>query len=124
MSQTQGEYVIPAENELRCEVRDSCKLTIILREGVAEIFGIDMIKNSEYTFVDQYVAVFSWYGCKVDVKVEGTTDITTVVYCTSSSPSMIQYVNTHAQLESLRDVAVANRQSGPKVLVLGSCDQG
>ena len=37
---------------------------------------------------------------------------------------MIAYVNTHAQLEAIRDIALANCDRGPRVIVVGPKDHG
>ena len=37
---------------------------------------------------------------------------------------MVSYVNTHAQLEAMRDSAVKNYEEGPRVLVVGPTDSG
>lgn len=37
---------------------------------------------------------------------------------------MIAYVNTHVQLEAKRDVALANKELGPRVMIVGPTDHG
>ena len=32
---------------------------------------------------------------------------------------MVSYVNTHAQLEAIRDIALANADRGPRVIIVG-----
>ena len=104
------EYVLNAESELRCEVSDSEPLTLKLLEGNAEIFGIEMALNKDYKFLDENFAVFSWYGCKLEAQSSGGENL----YIADSTP-MVSYVNTHAQLEFRRDVALSNQDIGPRV---------
>jgi polyribonucleotide 5'-hydroxyl-kinase len=110
-------WIIKAENELRCEVGEFDPLYVRLLSGNAEIFGIEMAVGKEYAFVDETFAIFSWYGCTIETI--GNCDI----YPSDSTP-MVSYVNTHIQLEARRDVAMANTDDGPRVLVVGPSDHG
>jgi polyribonucleotide 5'-hydroxyl-kinase len=126
MSTDWKEYDIAAENELRCEVKESHVLSVRLVKGDAECFGVELALNKIYKFSDQNMAIFSWYGCKLEfflTNIEDSTKLHDDYYCADSTP-MIAYVNTHAQLEARRDVAVNNDDSGPRVLILGSEDSG
>lgn len=107
-----------AESELRCALAENETIVLQLVEGNAEIFGIEMAMNREYTFRDENIAVFTWYGCKLEAS--GTCQS---AYISSETP-MIAYVNTHAQLEAKRDVALANLEYGPRVLIVGRTDSG
>lgn len=111
------EWVLYAENELRCEVGETEALYVRLLKGNAEIFGIEMAPGKEYAFVDDNVAIFSWFGCCIETI--GNCDI----YQSDSTP-MVAYVNTHIQLEARRDVAVHNSEDGPRVLIVGPSDHG
>ena len=104
------EWCLPAENELRFEAAESDQFVIRLVEGNAEIFGVEMVLNKDYTFSDENIAVFTWYGCKV-VEVSGTCKI---AYVSADTP-MIAIVNAHGLLEAKRDVALANSEKGPRV---------
>lgn len=60
--------------------------------------------------------------------------ISYVIYCTctylakglyeTDSTPMVAYVNTHVQLEARRDVALSNRDKGPRVIIVGPVDHG
>ena len=113
------EWAIKAENELRCEVGETEPLYIKLLSGNAEIFGVEMALNKEYTFLDENFAIFSWYGCMIETV--GNNEI--AMYISDSTP-MVSYVNTHIQLEARRDVALANGSDGPRVLIVGPSDHG
>ena len=45
------------------------------------------------------------------------------VYKADTTP-LVAYVNTHIQLEARRDVALANQDYGPRVLIVGDADHG
>lgn len=51
------------------------------------------VAPKEYTFVDENIAVFTWYGAKLIV----TTGSTNSVYKSEETP-MVAYVNTHVQV--------------------------
>lgn len=116
-----SEWFIESENELRCETPENETIIIKLIEGNAEIFGIEMALNKEYIFCDENFAIFSWYGCKLESFC--STKTIGSLYKANTTP-MIAYVNTHAQLEARRDVALANHDFGPRVLVVGDVDHG
>ena len=111
-------WTLLAETELRCEVDSTGEPLIIrLKDGNAEIFGIEIAIDKDYIFKDENVAVYTWYGCKIETS--GGKEF----YVTERTP-MVAYANTHAQLEARRDVALANGVYGPRVLVVGPSDHG
>lgn len=114
-------WTLRAESEIRCEVpditTDGNPLTLRLLSGTAEIFGVELAINREYTFVNENFAVFTWYGCVIESNGSGQ------IYESDSTP-MISYINTHVQLEAMRDVAFANCERGPRVIVVGPKDHG
>ncbi|CAN0118202.1 unnamed protein product [Phaeothamnion confervicola] len=83
-----------------------------------------MAANHEYLFSGAKFAVYTWYGCEVE-----TTGPTLVAYQSSETP-MIQYVNSHSQLEARRTRALEELQTGrgaangPRVIVVGPPDSG
>ena len=98
------------ETEIRCEIKDDARLVLKLVAGSAEIFGVEMAPNKEYSFRDQNIAVYTWYGCTIEYSGDDCG-----LYNTDTTP-MIAYVNTHVQLEARRDVALANKDNGPRVI--------
>lgn len=54
------------ETEMRCEIPENSTLILKLIAGTAEIFGIEMASNKEYTFRDQNIALYTWYGCTIE----------------------------------------------------------
>lgn len=111
---TRGEWHLPREHELRCEVPDTGSLTLKLKAGNAEVFGIEMAPEKEYTFKGQNLAVFTWYGCTVE-SIASSKDI--YLYQADTTP-MTAYVNTHIQLEARRDVALGAEDNGPRVRIV------
>jgi polyribonucleotide 5'-hydroxyl-kinase len=66
-------------------------------DGMAEIFGTEMVKGKEYQFTPgTKMAVFTYQGCTIHVK--GKTEMT---YVAKETP-MIMYLNAHGGLETLR----------------------
>jgi len=116
--QVQETYTLSAETELRSEVALGGLFKATLLEGNAEMFGVEMALNREYVFSDENIAIFTWYGCKLQTVAENASS-----YVSDSTP-MVAYVNTHMQLEARRDVALANQDFGPRVLVAGPSDSG
>lgn len=109
MAAQKKEWILKKESEMRCEVPENSTLTVRLTSGLAEVFGIEMALNKEYSFRDQNIAIFTWYGCTLEsCGLEGS------LYVADSTP-MVAYVNTHMQLEARRDVALANAEQGPRV---------
>lgn len=94
-------------------------LYLQLKEGKAELFGTELVKQKPYEFhTGAKVAIFTYHGCKLLVK--GEMD---VHYIAKETP-MVQYLNSHAALEQLRVAADESNQSGPVALVVGPCDVG
>ena len=86
-------------------------LVIKLKEGNAEVFGIELAVGREYLFRDDNIAVYTWYGCTLETSGGGER----AVFYESERTPMVAYANTHAQLEARRDVALANGVYGPRV---------
>jgi polyribonucleotide 5'-hydroxyl-kinase len=103
------EWIVKKECELRCELNESSTLSLRVTKGTAEIFGMELAPNKEYTFRDQNIAVFTWYGCTIE-----TSGVDSALYVADSTP-MVAYMNTHIQLESRRDYALAENETGPRV---------
>jgi polyribonucleotide 5'-hydroxyl-kinase len=116
MSTTRKEWVVKTECELRCDVRTET-LTVKLVDGTAEVFGIELAKGKEYQFRNQNIAIFTWYGCKLET--QGDAEM----YVADSTP-MVSYANAHVQLEARRDYALQTGCDGPRVLIVGPADSG
>ena len=113
MADQNEKYELKPETELRCEVPNDGELKVVLEVGSAEIFGVEIAANREYSFQDSNIAIFTWYGCKLSI-----SSSKAVIYVSEDTP-MVSYVNTHMQLEAKRDYALANNEFGPRVLLTG-----
>lgn len=112
------EWRVEALKELRCVSTDSSSTVVKLVEGSAELFGVELAVNREYTFTESSFSIFTWYGCRIETF--GSAD-----YYIAAGPSMTSYVNAHIELESRRDHGRASvDKRGPRVLVIGPQDAG
>lgn len=113
------EFKIIRENELRFEVESKERVKLELLDGIAEMFGTELIKTKSYVF-ESYAkaAVFTWFGCTVRLtgKVEAA-------YVSKETP-MTMYLNTHAAVEQMRRKAQTEDMRGPRILVVGPQDVG
>ncbi|KAL3657324.1 hypothetical protein V7S43_017831 [Phytophthora oleae] len=118
MSAETTEVVLAREGEYRVEVPPQTEVGIKLKSGSAEIFGVELAIDREYTFRDRKLAIFTWYGCTLEVR--GAPE---VAYTSEETP-MDSYLNIHAQLQRRRELAKAKHAAGPRVLVCGPVDSG
>jgi polyribonucleotide 5'-hydroxyl-kinase len=127
-------HTIPAESELRLEAPSTTSpITITLKSGSAEIFGAELPPERPILLKASKIAIFTWHGCTIDVVGEDDLDI---LYISEETDANVSYVNTHAQLEALRDEALSSflpnnpqcgpsiETEGPRVLLVGPADCG
>ncbi|CAG2056979.1 unnamed protein product [Timema podura] len=114
------EFKLDSDCELRFEVESKNeKVTLELKNGMAEIFGTELVKGKSYHFTTgAKIAVFTWQGCTVELR--GKIDVN---YIAKETP-MIMYLNVHAALEQLRRSAEAGNTRGPITMVAGPTDVG
>lgn len=112
------QVALARECEYRVEVGAQSAVTLKLKSGSAELFGVELAPERVYTLRDRKAAVFTWFGCALEVA--GAPD---VAYASEETP-MSSYLNTHAQLQRRRELAAAKRSAGPRVLVAGPVDAG
>lgn len=147
-------HTIPAEAELRleCSSKANARTTITLKSGSCELFGSELAQNCPYVIESgSKLALFTWHGCTLAVGEEAQQEQMDVdqeredavehQYVSTETNANIAHVNTHAQLEALRDQAVldaatairnkevstASKNScreGPRVLLAGPVDCG
>mmetsp|Transcript_38269 Transcript_38269/g.43694 ORF Transcript_38269/g.43694 Transcript_38269/m.43694 type:complete len:511 (+) Transcript_38269:235-1767(+) len=124
----QGErYVLKAETELRLEIphgrsSSSC-CTIKLVIGSCELWGTELALNHNYVLTGgMKLALFTWHGCTIDIDCDSMDNIYS--YTSSETNANVAYVNTHAQLETQRDAALAAQSEGPRVLIAGPPESG
>lgn len=114
------QVVLARECEYRVEIGAQCELKLKLKSGSAELFGVELAIDHEYTLRDKKLAIFTWYGCTLEISGPTPPD---VAYASEETP-MSSYLNIHSQLQRRRELAVAKRSSGPRVLVAGPVDAG
>lgn len=100
-------HVLAAEEELRLEVsfHKQCTCRITLQQGSCELQGVELAVGKPTVFADGgglKIALFTWYGCVVDVECGDHMESS---YTSDETNCNVAYVNTHAQLEALRDEA-------------------
>lgn len=117
-------HTLSAEEELRLEVpflkQSTC--TILLQKGSCELWGLELVQGKPHVLNNGgfKLALFTWHGCVIDIDCENLD----IAYTTDETNCNIAYVNTHAQLEALRDQAAASESQGPRVLICGPTDSG
>ena len=117
-------HTLSAEEELRLEVpflkQSTC--TILLQKGSCELWGLELVQGKPHILTDGAfkLAFFTWHGCVIDIECENID----IAYTTDETNCNIAYVNTHAQLEALRDQAASSSAEGPRVLICGPTDSG
>jgi polyribonucleotide 5'-hydroxyl-kinase len=122
----QGErYVLAAEEELRLEVPFSRGTTcqLLLQQGSCELQGAELVTGKPVIIADDgglKIAFFTWHGCVIDIESEHVE----IAYTSDETNSNVAIVNSHAQLEVLRDEAAAAGTEGPRVLIVGPTESG
>ena len=123
----QGErHILAAEEELRLEVPfqrgTTCQL--LLQKGSCELLGVELVTGKPVIIADDgglKISFFTWHGCVIDIDCEHSEKI---VYVADETNLSVAIVNTHAQLEALRDEAAASGGEGPRVLIAGPVESG
>ncbi|KAG9244384.1 Pre-mRNA cleavage complex II protein Clp1-domain-containing protein [Calycina marina] len=110
-------HELSRNSEWRFEVAISQSIELKVLSGTAELFGTELALNHPYTFRGTKAAIYSWHGCRLEVKGLCTE------YIAEETP-MISYVNAHFALEKSRDDAQESGGEGPRVLVLGPSNSG
>ncbi len=123
MNANRKEWILRPERELRILVKgDNRVITVKLLQGNAELFGVELAPRKEYNIRDQNAAIFTWYGCTIETVTTG--DLSPESIYEAETTPMMPYMNIHQQLEARRDVALANGDHGPHVLIVGPQDHG
>ena len=108
-------HSLSAEEELRLEVPfgASSITTITLQNGSAEIWGVELaLQKPMILDGGLQIAVFTWHGCVIDVD----SPTLSSSYVSDETNSNVATVNTHAQLEALRDEAAGRKWRSAKGL--------
>jgi polyribonucleotide 5'-hydroxyl-kinase len=89
-----------------------------MQKGSGELWGCELALRKQYSIATGgfKLALFTWHGC---VKWKFAIDRS------DETDSNIAYINTHAQLEALRDeAALAGAGQGPRVMIVGPPESG
>ncbi len=115
-------HTLQPQEELRVEIpfgTDAAQIT--LQKGSCELWGCELALGKTYSIANGGIqlALFTWHGCVVDV--DGNVDIS---YTSEETDANVSFVNTHAQLEALRDDALQSGSQGPRVMIVGPPESG
>lgn len=153
-------HTLEPETELRIEIPANTNGTVTLLAGSAEIFGAELplalssssiassldasssdkmynSKQSVHLSGNTKFAIYTWHGCTLDIDIEFGKSLA-ISYTSSETSANISYVNTHAQLEAIRDEVLGDKMNvdipgsgtenknkdGPRVLLVGPADSG
>ncbi|XP_008207576.1 protein CLP1 homolog [Nasonia vitripennis] len=90
MSKNPKQFKLLSKSKLRFKLKaESEKVTLELKNGLAEFFGTELNKNKKYEFTStaETFAVFTWHGCtvkvvvKVDASINRETLMERYLYC-------------------------------------------
>jgi len=117
-------HTLQAHEELRIEISYGTRSTkFILQQGSCELWGCELAVGRKYEIANGclQLALFTWHGCVLDVDGGDNVEIS---YVSAETDANISFVNTHAQLEALRDDAYKAGGQGPRVMVVGPPESG
>ncbi|KAG5332416.1 CLP1 kinase, partial [Acromyrmex heyeri] len=121
------EFKLDPNDEFKFQMKDKSsrvKVTLELKSGLAEIFGMELIKNKKYNFVVNVnftIIVYTWQGCTIAFEFLTKSNI---IYFISNKSPMSLYLNCHAALEQMRETAEKNDTRGPITMIVKSRDVG
>ena len=137
-------HVLQRREELRFEVTfggstsstlstASGTTSFVLQKGSCELYGCELAVGKTYTIAHGGIkaALFTWHGCVIDLGAaeDNSGGVELSVYTSDETDANVAFVNTHAQLEALRDDAMANKDpsgtgQGPRVMIVGPPECG
>ena len=116
-------HVLQSQEELRVEIPFGSSPTFLLQKGSCELWGCELAVGKKYEIANGglQLALFSWHGCVIDI--DGQVEIS---YTSDETDANVAFVNTHAQLEALRDDGLSgqNAGGGPRVMTTGPPESG
>jgi len=137
------------QEELRFEVASEENLTLLLKQGMAEIFGAELSVDRPYKFMaGTKLACFTYQGATIQLIIDHSNSKqssggSSSSFYTASETPMNQYMEVHMGLEDQRNKSVsavnvasasvernAAQQSlrdvvrGPRVMIVGPTDSG
>ena len=148
-------HVLQPMVELRLEVpfcntkasitTSSAACQFVLQRGSCELWGCELAIGKTYRVPTGgcKLALFTWHGCVLDILLASHAE---QPYTSDETETNVSFVNTHAQLEALRDeaatsilpnssttvhdqhlqqeAATTTKQQGPRVMVVGPPESG
>uniref|UniRef100_A0A182WIY4 Protein CLP1 homolog n=1 Tax=Anopheles minimus TaxID=112268 RepID=A0A182WIY4_9DIPT len=114
------DFKLEPDSELRFEIENKDeKLSVVLLNGQAELFGTELVVKKPYEFVTgAKVAIFTYHGCTIELR--GKSEL---AYVAKETP-MVMYLNANSALEHLRNKAEQEDAQGPIAMVVGPTDVG
>ena len=137
-------HVLQRREELRFEVTfggsssstlstASGTTSFCLQKGSCELYGCELALGKTYTIAHGGIkaALFTWYGCVIDLGAaeDNSGGVEFFSYTSDETDANVTFVNTHAQLEALRDDAMGGKDpsgtgQGPRVMIVGPPECG
>ena len=114
MSTVTTKWILKPETEFRFEVSPTETVKLRLISGTAEIFGAELSLDVDYLFTGVKYAAFSYEGACIEITGK------CIVEYISEECVVPFYLNLHLCLESIRNEAISNNSSFPRILVLGT----
>ena len=90
-------------------------------KGTAEVFGSALVPKEDYVFEIGSYAVFTWYGCTLEVN---KARLVKPYTCSKDDSSMNIFAGVHGNLELLRDQSYQRSKGGPRIAVVGPESSG
>lgn len=112
---TELRFIIPDELTANTSKKAAKGYNIKLIKGNCEVFGVNLRINEPYQLRSGSYALFTWYGCSVEVN-------TMTCYHIYKQPDTLQelYVSIHGNLELLRSKETHKDKGGPRVAIVGA----
>eukprot|EP00299_Pterocystis_sp_00344_P014346 c70_g1_i2.p1 GENE.c70_g1_i2~~c70_g1_i2.p1 ORF type:complete len:298 (-),score=69.87 c70_g1_i2:539-1354(-) len=105
-------------SELRIEVAPKCITVIRLMNGMAEMFGQELVPNEAIEMTNSSFAIFTFEGCSIETAGSWVT-----AYTAKDTPNVVYY-NLHCKLYQMRQIAHKNGTRGPRVMLVAPTDSG
>jgi len=112
--------VLQGESELRLEVDFDKIVVVTVKEGIAEVLGLELAQGKEYAFAGAKVAIYTWFGARVEVVGEATSCYATGRGETTQHATL----NAHSYLETRRDEAARKVSEAIAGASYKACDAG
>ena len=68
MTEAVQTFQLEDQSELRLEIDFDTVVIVVLKDGLAEVLGLELAIGKEYAFAGCNVAVYSWFGAALEVR--------------------------------------------------------